>query len=171
MTTIEERLNALEAKVKLLEAREAIRQLITSYGPMVDTANTDEKSDMVATLWIEDGNYDVDQYGNHQGRTAIAESFHGFHYDLVRDGCAHVMGLPYIRVDGNRATALAYSCVFRAEGDRYFVWRASANEWNLVCNDGVWQVASRTNRLLNGSQASRELFEKIHQLRATADTV
>ena len=78
MTTVEQRLAALENKVTLLEAREAIRQLITSYGPMVDTTNTDEKSDVVATLWIEGGAYDVDQYGCHEGRAKIAESFHGF---------------------------------------------------------------------------------------------
>ena len=43
MSTVEQRLAALENKIALLEAREAIRQLITSYGPMVDTTNTDEK--------------------------------------------------------------------------------------------------------------------------------
>ena len=166
MTTVEQRLAALENKVTLLEAREAIRQLITSYGPMVDTTNTDEKSDVVATLWIEGGAYDVDQYGCHEGRAKIAESFHGFHYDLVRNGVGHVMGLPYIRIEGNRATALAYSTVFRREGEGFVVWRVAANEWRLVCKDGVWQVEKRINRLLNGSQGVQDVFGKIHELRA-----
>ncbi len=171
MTTVEERLQALENKVALLEAREAIRQLIASYGPMVDTTDTDEQSDMVATLWIEGGKYDVDQYGLHDGREKIAESFHGFHYQLVRDGVGHVMGTPYIRIEGNRATALAYSTVFRAEGDRFVVWRVAANEWNLVCVDGTWMVELRTNRLLNGSDQVKAVFGKIHGLRAKADTL
>lgn len=170
MTTVEERLAALEGKVKLLEAREAIRQLITSYGPLVDTANDEAKADLVAdTLWTEDGFYEVDGYGRHTGRAAIAASFHGFHFDLVRDGCAHVMGLPYIRVEGDRATALAYSCVFRAEGERFFVWRVAANEWNLICVDGKWQVETRTNCLLNGAQKTLDLFGSIHGLIAKSD--
>ena len=171
MSSVEERLAALETKVRLLEDQHEIRQLVCSYGPAVDIADNLEKSRKLASLWSEDGIYDVDPFGRPQGREEIAHFFEGLHFEMVPQGCAHIMSAPYIRITGDTAVALAYSCVFRPDGEQFLVWRVASNEWNLVRKDGRWQVAERINRLMRGSEQARGLFNSIHDLIAKADTL
>jgi hypothetical protein len=76
------------------------------------------------------------------------------HQGLLAEGVAHVMGLPRVTVDGDRAVAVNQSVVHR----RGEVWRVAANRWELVRTPLGWQVASRVNRLLDGSAEARELL-------------
>ena len=54
MSDIEKRLAALEAKVHDLEDQVALYQLMSAYGPLVDSGD----ADATAGLWTEDGVYD-----------------------------------------------------------------------------------------------------------------
>lgn len=148
--SIEARLAALEAEVVLQRDDREIRQLIASYGPLVDTAYNFERATKLAELWVEDGIYDIGGVGAKHGRAGIAEGFADQHFDMVPTGVCHVMGLPYIRISGDTAIALNYSCVFRAEGERFYPWRVSANRWDLVKQGGKWLVRIRKNRLMTG---------------------
>lgn len=128
----------------------AVTQVIAAYGPAVDCGN----GDAAAALFTEDGWYDV-AGRRYEGRAAIAAMVQGrAHQGLLAQGVAHVMGLPHVRVDGDRAVAVNHSVVLRA-GE---VWRTAANRWELVRTADGWQVASRTNRLLDGSQEARDLL-------------
>ena len=156
------RLAALEAEVARLRDHQEICQVIASYGPLVDTTSTAQRAAQLACLWNEDGIYDIGAVGAMQGREAIAEVFAQQHFDMVPTGVCHVMGLPHVRIDGDRAVALNYSCVFRPEGEeRFYAWRVSANRWELQRVAGIWRIARRSNRLMNGDPDARALFADI----------
>jgi uncharacterized protein (TIGR02246 family) len=161
VTELEKRLAALEATVAELQDHRDICQLIASYGPLVDTAKNTQRADAVARLWAEDGVYDVGGIGSYAGRGAIAGSYEGFHFDLVRDGVCHIMGMPHVQLDGDKATALSYSTVFRPEGDRFYPWRVASNVWGLERRDGRWEVRNRVNRLMNGSEEAQQVLRRI----------
>jgi uncharacterized protein (TIGR02246 family) len=146
---------ALSARLRALEDREAIRDLIASYGPLADTGN----AAALAAQWHEDGVYTVDGMGTSKGRAAIAALITGpVHQQLMADGCAHVLSPVTIELDGDRATARGYSCVFRSVGESWEVARISANRWELARHSGQWQVIRRDNALLNGDEAARALL-------------
>src|SRR3954452_22475988 len=128
----------------------AVVQVIAAYGPAVDCGD----GEAAAALFTEDGWYDV-AGRRYEGRDAIAAMVHGrAHQGLLERGVAHVMGLPRVTVDGDRAIAVNHTVVL-LEGQ---VWRTAANRWELVRTGDGWQVASRTNRLLDGSQEARDLL-------------
>lgn len=165
MPSIEDRLAALEREVHLQRDHIEIRQVIASYGPLVDTSDRIERSRNLAKLWTEDGIYDIGGVGSCQGREAIAAVFGERHFGQVPEGVCHVMGLPYVRLSGDEAVALNYSCVFRPDGEeRFFPWRISANRWDMVRQDGKWMIAKRTNRLMTGDPDALAMLRHIDEM-------
>ncbi|GLV27122.1 nuclear transport factor 2 family protein [Sphingobium sp. Cam5-1] len=143
------------ARIAILEDREAIRDLIARYGPLVDAGNCAG----AAALWAEDGVYEVGGFGSYTGRAAIQALLEGeSHQSLIHGGAAHVLSPPVIDLDGDSATARTYSVVFRKTGDSWEAHRASANSWHLVRVGTEWKVARRINRLLDGSPDARALI-------------
>lgn len=150
-----DRLAALEARMAELEDREAIRNLIASYGPLADCGDAAG----VASLWQEDGVYAVGGFGEHAGHDAIAALITGpTHQHLMQEGCAHLLGPMHIELRGDTALAVGHSCVFRHAGKTYEAYRVSANRWELVKRAGRWRVARRSNRQLDGNEAARALL-------------
>lgn len=151
MSDIESRLAGLEREVGRLRDERDIMQLIASYGPAVDTLSADE----TAALWAADGVYD---FGGEplSGAAAVGRlvDLPG-HRDYVARGCAHVMALPVVDVDGDTATATGYSRVYAGTGDGWKVERVSANHWQLVRTPEGWRVRHRVNRPLDGSPGAR----------------
>jgi hypothetical protein len=169
MSDLESRLDALEAEVHRLRAHQEISRLIASYGPRVDSADNLERSAQLAQMWTEDGIYDIGGVGPKYGRAAIAEAFAEHHFAMVPNGVCHVMGLPFIQVDGERATALNYSCVFRPDGERFYAWRVSANHWSFEYGAEGWRVARRVNRLMRGGEDIQVLLRDIDRMLAQGD--
>ncbi len=66
MTGTDELVRALAERVTALEDKLAILELMTAYGPAIDSGS----ADAVARLWTEDGVYDVDT-GVMRGHAAI----------------------------------------------------------------------------------------------------
>jgi hypothetical protein len=156
MATIED----LERRVAELEDRLAILQLVASYGPAVDSLDRDA----VAALWATDGCYD---FGGEplEGREAVASLIDlETHRSYVAGGSSHILSLPRISIDGDRAVAVNYSQVFITDpstpGAGWHAVRSSANRWELVKTAEGWQVTARTNRLLDGSQPARDLLRR-----------
>lgn len=156
MATIED----LERRVAELEDRLAILQLVASYGPAVDGLDRDA----VAALWAPDGCYD---FGGEplEGREAVASLIDlETHRTYVAGGSSHILSLPRISIDGDRAVAVNYSQVFITDpstpGAGWHADRSSANRWELVKTAEGWQVTARTNRLLDGSQPARDLLRR-----------
>ncbi len=145
----------IEARLRALEDREAIRELIASYGPLADSGD----AQTIAGLFAEDGAYGVGGMGEAKGRSAISGLIDGStHQSLMADGCAHLLGPVAIELDGDRAIARGHSVVFRHADDRFEAYRVSANRWQLERIGGAWQVTRRDNALLDGNEAARALL-------------
>ena len=150
-----DQLAALQARIRLLEDREAIRNAIASYGPAVDSGD----SPGAAALWAEDGCYDVGGLGASTGHDAIAALFDGdFHQTLIAGGAAHLLSPVKLAIDGDRAVAIGYSCMFRRTGAGFAAERVSANRWELERTQAGWRVTLRVNRPLDGSDEARRLL-------------
>lgn len=150
----EERLSVLERRVAQLEDQLAIMKLIASYGPAVDGMDREG----VASIWAEHGSYD---FGGPplEGRDRVAALIDlDTHRAYVGKGSSHMLTLPRIEIDGDVATVVNYSQVFIKDGDSWRADRTSANRWDLIRAASGWQVLKRTNRLLDGSQAARDLL-------------
>ena len=148
-------LASLAARVLELEDREAIRNLIASYGPAADNGDTVRAGEG----WAADGQYDIDGFGIVEGPQAIAELLDGeSHQGLIHGGAAHVLSPVEIHLDGDMATAVGYSCVFRWTGESFEAHRVAANRWTLTRTPNGWRIAHRVNRLLNGSAEARAVM-------------
>jgi uncharacterized protein (TIGR02246 family) len=157
---MDEATTTLEARLRAMEDVAEISRLVSAYGPAVDSGSVEE----VANLWTEDGVYDTES-AVWRGREAIAGMVRGdTHQALIGGGGAHVLGAPHIVVDGDRAVATCYSRVFRHHDGDYQVWRVAANRWELVRTPDGWRATYRTNRLLNGTDASRQLLSRFAEL-------
>jgi hypothetical protein len=149
-------LDDLVRPVRDLEDRLAIYQLIASYGPAVDS----ESADSVAALWSETGVYDPSGAEPYIGRPAVGGLVDGpLHQSYLRTGCAHVLSLPAVSIDGDVAVAVNHSRVYLHETDHWRLERVSANRWELRRVAGSWQVERRANRLLDGSTEARVLLD------------
>jgi hypothetical protein len=156
MSDVEEAVRRLEERVALLEDQVELYQLISSYGPAVDSGS----GDVAAGIWTEDGTYDTIPHplnGREELRAMVAGDGH---QSLIANGCAHVMALPHLVVDGDTAVATGYSRVYLSDGDGFRVWRASSNRWEFVRRPEGWRAVSRVNRAIDGSPEAREILRE-----------
>lgn len=145
----------LADRIRVLEDREAIRELICRYGPLADSGD----AQAVAALFAEDGVYAVGGMGEARGRAAIAALIAGpVHQSLMADGCAHILTSPQIELAGDRALALCHSVVLRHQDGIWHAVRVAANRWDLARTASGWLVTRRDNALLDGSAAAPGLF-------------
>ncbi|QNG17922.1 nuclear transport factor 2 family protein [Rhodococcus triatomae] len=146
----------LADRVGVLEDKLAILELMTAYGPAVDSGS----AEAVARLWTEDGIYDVDTgvMNGHAEILAMVRS--DAHRGWIDGGCGHVLEPGHIRVDGDRAVATCKSqlIVRDDDGDGFRVLRVTANRWELAKADGEWKVTRRTGRVLDGRPEARALL-------------
>lgn len=156
MTNMETRMAALEQRLQQLEDQNAIYQLLTSYGPSVDSCSAAK----TGALWTEDGVYDSSLAATpFVGRDGVADLVNQeSHQGYVKQGCAHVISLPHIVISGDSAVATCYSRVYLREGDHYRVERVSANRWELERTGQGWRVKLRTNRLVMPADEHRALL-------------
>lgn len=145
----------LEQRLRAVEDRLAIFELIASYGPAVDSGDSHGAS----KLWSSDGSYDVGGMGVTSGQTAIEKLFDGgTHQSLIANGAGHMLNSPTIAIDGDHATAINYSAMFVKADNGFVAARVAANHWRLERIDGRWRVVKRINRLLDGAQEARDLL-------------
>jgi ketosteroid isomerase-like protein len=153
---LQDRLASLEERLKLVEDQLAIHRLISSWGPAVDTGN----SDAAASLWTDDGILESD-LSYLISPTAIAAMVQGEgHQALIRDGSAHIPAFPIVNVEGDHATAIGYTRVYRHTPEGYEVWRVSANQWEFRRTPAGWRVARRTTQVIDGGSKANELLSR-----------
>ena len=153
MDELQETLHALEARLRAVEDELALYRLMTSYGPAADSGDGEKAS----LIWTEDGVYDSDGPGELIGRGAIAGMLAGEGHQAMVPGCAHVNTPAVVTVDGDRATAVGYSQVWRTDDGRHRVFRLAANRWEFARTAEGWRVVRRTNRKLD-TDAAREIL-------------
>jgi ketosteroid isomerase-like protein len=149
---------ALAERVARLEDHVAIYQLMMSYGPSVDSGT----SEFTASLWTDDGVYDFDNESDDlDGAAAIKAMVEGpRHQSYIHEGCAHLVSIPYLRIDGDTAVATGYSSLNHRDGDGFRIGRITANRWELTRTASGWKVTRRTNRILNGEEEPRAMFRR-----------
>jgi hypothetical protein len=145
----------LDRRLRLVEDKLAILQVVAGYGPSVDGGAVTE----AGSLWTVDSWYDTDASpaaAVPHGRAGIEGAAQRFLDDPV--GLAHISHMPMIKVDGDRATVVNHSNTFDQDGDGYRIGRVSANRWDLIRVDGTWQIEHRVNRLLDGTRVAKDLL-------------
>lgn len=160
--SVEERLAALEGRLRAAEDHLEILNLLNTYGPLVDSATGQPAGE----LWVEGGGYNFTLPDGSAKRLEAPDEIAGMyawqgHLDLVNNGCAHLTATPKITVDGDEAQAVGYSFVVLREGERWFLWRAAVNHWTLTRTSAGWRIAERFNRTLDGSEQSHETMRKV----------
>lgn len=155
VTEVAARLDALEKRLGIAEDELAIIRLVASYGPLVDSGSPDLAPDLLA----EDGVYDV-SYGRMTGPAAFSALLKDpEHLNAVKSGIAHVMGLPWVRVDGDRAVAINCTQIYLRKDGEYAIFRIAQNVWKLERRPQGWKIIERTNRLIGEGDDARALLE------------
>jgi hypothetical protein len=159
----------LEQRIRLIEDKLEIYNLIASHPPSADTGS----GEYVASVWAEDGVFDRgDEFAKPTGRAAIAAGSAGpEHHRAIEHGIAHVAALPYVRVSGDSAFAISYlqivvpdrvGPVFEVPNHGasrgFHIHRVSANRWEFVRTAEGWRIKSRKLRSLDGSAPAREIL-------------
>ena len=141
-----------------IEDQQAIAQLITRYGPAVDTRDAAG----IAALWAQDGTYGIGPDVVLSGAPDI-DGIAGMdqHRTYVARGCAHMLSPHRIEIDGTSAVAQGYSIVLvhDTETGRWQIERCSANRWHLRKGPDGWQTVHRQADLLDGADTARALLD------------
>jgi hypothetical protein len=159
----------LEQRLRLIEDRLEIYNLIASHPPSADTG----AAGYTASVWAEDGVFDRGgEFARPTGSAAIAaQSASPEHQRAIEAGIAHFAGLPYVRIEGNTAVAISYLQILvpdrvgpqfdvpnHGSSRGFHVHRVSANRWDLVRTAEGWKIKRRTLRALDGSAPAREIL-------------
>lgn len=163
--------SAIEARLRVIEDKLAIYELLASHPPSADTGH----AEYTASVYLENGVFDRGPVlDGAQGVDDIA----GFilrpaHEEAIRGGLAHFTGLPLIDLRGDRAIVTSYLMIVHLdhEGEPrelanhgtstgYRIHRVVANRWMLERHDGRWRVAKRTLLPIDGTDGPRALLKQ-----------
>src|SRR5260370_18670754 len=94
----------LDERIRLIEDRLDIYNLVASHPPSADTG----AGEYTASVWTEDGVFDRGaEFPRPTGRAAIAGgSSNPEPHRAIEQGIAHFSRLPYVRVTGDTAGAI-----------------------------------------------------------------
>jgi hypothetical protein len=155
---------ALEKRVRALEDRLAIYQLMMSHPPAIDSG----ARDFWARAWTKDGELDRGppdpeaHSGNYQGTydlATILKEMSGPEIQAARAaGLSHLTTIPYLTIKGATAVATNYTLVFGFDKSSFRIRRLVANRWDLVRDGGRWKIKRRKLRLLDGSAEARQVL-------------
>ncbi|MET1757140.1 nuclear transport factor 2 family protein [Novosphingobium sp. RD2P27] len=153
---LEERLAAIETRLRSAEDQLEIIRLLNTYGPAVDSGSAEAAAD----LWVEDGIYDAGGVTRFTPKALISMYNDAGHQGLVHTGASHLTATPRIEIHGDEAEAVAYSFVIVRRGEEWFIMRGAINYWSLVRTPKGWRIKERFNRVLDGTPASHEVMRR-----------
>src|SRR5258707_4866025 len=145
----------LEARLKIVEDKLAIYELIASHPPSADTGSADYAS----SVYLEDGVFD--RGPTLDGATGVeniaAFTLRPAHEQAIRDGLAHFAGLPLIDLDGDRAVVTSALMTIHLDHEGrsralpnhrpsqgYRNHRDLVNRWEVERRNRPWIIANRT---------------------------
>jgi SnoaL-like domain len=161
--------SSLEDRIRAIEDRLEIYNLIASHPPSADTGG----SEHIAACWVEDGVFDRDEnLSSPRGRDTIAKQVQSAeHQAAIAGGLAHFTGLPHVAIDGDTAIVTSYLQILvpqtqgdpvavpnHGSGKGFRVHRMTANRWELVRTAQGWKFKHRTLRQLDGSEPARKIL-------------
>src|SRR6266446_1779086 len=146
----------LKQRLRLIEDRFEIYNLIASHPPSADTG----AGDYTASVWAEDGVFDRGaEFPRPTGRAAIAGgSANPEHHRAIEEGIAHFAGLPYVQIPVPDRVGPLFDVPNHGSSGGFHVHRVSANRWEFVRTDEGWKIKRRTLRPLDGTEPAREIL-------------
>jgi hypothetical protein len=158
---------SLEDRVRDVEDRLEILNLVASHPPGADTGS----DDFVGTQWTEDGVMDLGSYSE-KGRDNIAAIVRRpEHKAAIAGGICHFAGLPHIELNGDTAIVTSYLQILvpqtagepiavpnHGSGKGFRVFRVGSNHWDLVRTKDGWKIKHRVSRPLDGSEPARQIL-------------
>jgi hypothetical protein len=162
---------SLEDRLRAIEDRLEIYDLIASHPPSADTGGKDH----IAASWVDDGVFDRgENLSSPHGRDAISDQvLSPEHQAAIARGLAHFTGLPHVAIDGDTAVVTSYLQILvpQTQGDPvevpnhgsskgFRVHRLTANRWELVRTGEGWKIKHRTLRQLDGSEGARQILQQ-----------
>jgi hypothetical protein len=162
--------SSIEERLRAIEDRLEIYNLIASHPPSADTG----AADFARTIYAEDGDVDLGGAKTASGRDAIAAMLTtSGHQAAIEGGLAHFAGLPHIALDGDRAVVTSYLQILtphptaepvevpnHGASKGFRIHRVGANRWELVRTAAGWRIKRRTLRSLDGAPAARDLLRQ-----------
>ena len=161
--------STLEDRIRAIEDRLAIYNLIASHPPSADTGGNEH----IAACWVDDGVFDRgENLSSPRGRDTIASHvLSAEHQAAIAGGIAHFTGLPHVVIDGDTAVVTSYLQILvpqtegnpvevpnHGSGKGFRVHRMTANRWELVRTVEGWKFKHRTLRQLDGSEPARKIL-------------
>src|SRR5262245_33399073 len=161
--------SSLEDRIRAIEDRLEIYNLIASHPPSADTGG----SEHIAACWVEDGVFDRGEtLSSPRGRDTLAKQVQSAeHQAAIARGLAHFTGLPHVAIDGDTAIVTSYLQILvpQTQGDPvdvpnhgsskgFRVHRMTAHRWELVRPAQRWKFKHRTLRQLDGSEPARTIL-------------
>ena len=161
---------SLEARLRAIEDRLAILNLIASHPPSADTG----ADYFTRAVYVEDGTMDLGGGKGASGNAAIAAIVKTpEHQAAIAGGLAHFAGLPRIDIDGDTAVVTSYLQILTPDNGAepvavpghgsskgFRIHRVGANRWELVRTPQGWKIKRRTLRPLDGSEPAREILRQ-----------
>jgi hypothetical protein len=149
----------LEERLRAIEDRLAIYQIVSGYSYAVDGGN----AAVVGSLYAENGVYDIGDLGVREGRQKVAAiTREESHMRRVHEGAGHVSTLPYVVIEDDRAVATSHHVILAHRDGQFIVDRLSACRFELSRKpDGDWEIDRRTNRLMNGDGLGPALLARL----------
>ena len=164
-----EQQSSLEHRLRAIEDRLEIYNLIASHPPSADTGATAYAEAIYTEDGVFDRGADLSSWSGNKGIGANLKS--AGHQAAIAGGLAHFTGLPHVTVDGETATVISYLQILVPKksgetvevpnhgGSRgYHIHRVITNRWELVRTAAGWKIKRRTSRLVDGSEPSREIL-------------
>ena len=164
-----EQQSSLEWRIRAIEDRLEIYNLIAGHPPSADTG----AAAYAEAVYTEDGVFDrghglAGATGN-KVMGALLQS--PGHQAAIAGGLAHFTGLPHVTVEGDTAVVISYLQILtpRKSGEEievpnhgasrgYHIHRVVTNRWDLVRTSSGWKIKRRTLRLVDGSEPSRDIL-------------
>jgi hypothetical protein len=168
----------IEDRIRAIEDRLAIYNLIASHPPSADTG----AQSYIRSIFADDGVLDLGGAKTATGNDTISEmSQRPAHQEAIRGGLAHFAGLPYVELDGDRAVVTSYLQIISPDAlaepvevpahgasKGYRIHRVGANRWELARTAEGWKIKRRTFRSLDGSNDALDILRQALALSASA---
>jgi hypothetical protein len=161
---------AIEDRLRAIEDRLEIYNLIASHPPTADTG----AGSHARTMYAEDAVVDLGGAKIATGSDAIAAMVQApGHQAAIAGGLAHFAGLPHIELNGDAAVVTSYLQILTPHPTAepvelsnhgvsagFRIHRVAANRWELLRTAAGWKVKRRTLRPLDGSEPARQLLRR-----------
>lgn len=161
----------LESRLRAVEDKLAIYELIASHPPSADTG----EADYTASVYAADGVFDRGPtLDGAKGAAEIAAFIQRpEHRQAIAGGLAHFTGLPLVDLRGDVAVVTSYLMIVHLDHEAqprelanhgmsmgYRIHRAVVNRWALERRAGRWMIVKRTLLPVDGSDIHQELLRK-----------